>query len=150
MINRERPFSEDDAVVLERLADQVAVAVTNARLYEDAQAVAERYRQAVEDERRAREAVAQSEARYRNLFETATDAIYTLDPQGAFTSVNEATCELLGRDRADLLARSPLPFVVVERHRHGERAVQGGAARPGADGTSAGSFGRTESRGSRR
>jgi PAS domain S-box-containing protein len=87
------------------------VAVTNARLYEDAQAVAERYRQAVEDERRAREAVAQSEARYRNLFETATDAIYTLDPQGAFTSVNEATCELLGRDRADLLARSPLPFV---------------------------------------
>ncbi len=111
VINRERPFSEDDAVVLERLADQVAVAVTNARLYEDAQAVAERYRQAVEDERRAREAVGQSEARYRNLFETATDAIYTLDPQGAFTSVNEATCELLGRDRADLLARSPLPFV---------------------------------------
>ena len=92
VINRERPFSEDDAVVLERLADQVAVAVTNARLYEDAQAVAERYRQAVEDERRAREAVAQSEARYSNLFETATDAIYTLDPQGAFTSVNEATC----------------------------------------------------------
>jgi PAS domain S-box-containing protein len=111
VINRERPFSEDDAVVLERLADQFAVAVTNARLYEDAQAVAERYRQSIEDERRAREAVAQSEARYRNLFETATDAIYTLDPQGAFTSVNEATCELLGRDRADLLARSPLPFV---------------------------------------
>jgi PAS domain S-box-containing protein len=111
VINRERPFSEDDAVVLERLADQVAVAVTNARLYEDAQAVAERYRQAIEDEQRAREAVAQSEARYRNLFETATDAIYTLDPQGAFTSVNEATCELLGRDRAELLARSPLPFV---------------------------------------
>ena len=143
MINRERPFSEDDAVVLERLADQVAVAVTNARLYEDAQAAAERYRQAVEDERRAREAVAQSEARYRNLFETATDAIYTLDPQGAFTSVNEATCELLGRDRADLLARSPLPFVSLERHWHGEGAVQGGAARPSRDGTSAGSFGRT-------
>jgi PAS domain S-box-containing protein len=111
VINRERPFSDDDAVVLERLADQVAVAVTNARLYEDAHAAAERYRQAVEDERRAREAVAQSEARYRNLFETATDAIYTLDPQGAFTSVNGATCDLLGRDRTDLLARSPLPFV---------------------------------------
>jgi PAS domain S-box-containing protein len=111
VINRERQFSEDDAVVLERLADQVAVAVANARLYEDAKAAAERYRQAVEDERRARDAVAQSESRYRNLFETATDAIYTLDPQGAFTSVNEATCQLLGRDRAELLGRSPLPFV---------------------------------------
>jgi PAS domain S-box-containing protein len=111
VINRDRQFTEDDAVVLERLADQVAVAVANARLYEDAKAAAEGYRQAVEDERRARDAVAQSEARYRNLFETATDAIYTLDPQGAFTSVNEATCELVGRDRGDLLGRSPLPFV---------------------------------------
>jgi PAS domain S-box-containing protein len=111
VINREREFAQDDAVVLERLADQVAVAVSNARLYEEAQAAADGYRQAIEDERRARDAVAQSEARYRNLFETATDAIYTLDPQGAFTSVNEATCHLAGRDRGDLLGRSPLPFI---------------------------------------
>ena len=111
VINRERAFSQDDADVLERLADQVAVAVANAHLYEDVEAAAERYRRAVEDERRARDAVAQSEARYRNLFETATDAIYTLDPHGAFTSVNEATCQLVDRDRADLLGRSPLPFI---------------------------------------
>lgn len=111
VINRDRGFSQDDANVLERLADQVAVAVANARLYEGAQAAAERYRRAVDDERRARDAVAQSEARYRNLFETATDAIYTLDPIGSFTSVNEATCRLFGRRRGDLLGRSPLPFV---------------------------------------
>ncbi len=110
VINREKPFTQDDAGVLERLADQVSVAVANARLYEDAKAAAEAYRTAVEDERRARDAVGQSEARYRNLFETATDAIYTLDPRGMFTSVNEATCELVGRDRAELLGRSPLPF----------------------------------------
>ena len=30
-------------------------------------------------ERRARDAVTQSEARYRSLFETAPDAIFTLD-----------------------------------------------------------------------
>lgn len=111
VINREKLFSQDDALVLERLADQVAVAVANARLYEDARASADAYRQAVEDERRARDAVGQSEARYRNLFETATDAIYTVDPQGMFTSVNEATCELVGRERAEVLGRSPLPFV---------------------------------------
>jgi PAS domain S-box-containing protein len=111
VINREKQFTEDDAGVLERLADQVAVAVANARLYEDAKAAAEGYRQAVEDERRARDAVGQSEARYRNLFETATDSIYTVDPQGMFTSVNEATCQLVGRERAELLGRSPLPFV---------------------------------------
>ena len=58
-------------------------------------------------ERRARDAVIQSEARYRNLFETATDAIYTLDFLGSFTSVNEATVRLTGRQKAELLGRSP-------------------------------------------
>lgn len=111
VINREAEFTEDDAVVLQRLADQVAVAVANARLYEEVHAAADRYRKAVEDERRARDAVVQSEARYRNLFETATDAIYTLDASGAFTDVNEATCEMAGRRRDELLGRSPLLLI---------------------------------------
>jgi PAS domain S-box-containing protein len=58
------------------------------------------------EERRARDAVALSEARYRNLFETASDAIFTLDAQGAFTSANQATAALLGISRAELLGRS--------------------------------------------
>ena len=60
----------------------------------------------VTDERRARDAVAQSESRYRNLFESASDAIYTLDVHGAFTSANQATCELTGRPRDSLLGHS--------------------------------------------
>lgn len=65
----------------------------------------------ITDERRARDAVAQSEARYRNLFETASDAIYTLDPLGDFTSVNQATCDITGFPRDELLGRSMLPFL---------------------------------------
>ena len=57
-------------------------------------------------ERRARDAVIQSEARYRNLFETATDAIYTVDLDGSFTSVNEATVQLTGLPKTELLGRS--------------------------------------------
>ena len=60
----------------------------------------------VSDERRARDAVSQSEARYRNLFESATDAIYTLDVHGSFTSANQATCSLTGWSREALLGRS--------------------------------------------
>jgi PAS domain S-box-containing protein len=111
VINRGAPFTDDDQIVLQRLADQVAVAVANARLYEEAKSAADRYQQASEDERRARDAVAQSEARYRNLFETATDAIYALDGTGAFTAVNEATCALSGRSRDELLGRSALGLV---------------------------------------
>ena len=66
----------------------------------------------VSDERRARDAVAQSEARYRNLFETASDAIYTLDVRGNFTSVNEATTQSAGVPREQILGR-PIEDVVA-------------------------------------
>jgi PAS domain S-box-containing protein len=57
----------------------------------------------VTDERRARDAVADSERRYRSLFEQAFDAIYTLDRDRRFTSANDATCRLLGLDHAQVL-----------------------------------------------
>jgi PAS domain S-box-containing protein len=57
----------------------------------------------VTDERRARDAMAQSEARYRNVFETATDALFTLDAHGSVTSANDATCQLFGATREALL-----------------------------------------------
>jgi len=60
----------------------------------------------VTTERRARDAVIQSEARYRNLFESATDAIYTVDLDGSFTSLNDATVELSGWPKTELLGRS--------------------------------------------
>ena len=65
----------------------------------------------VTDERTARDALAQSEARYRNLFETATDAIYSLDARGVFTSVNDATCAMLGMTREELLGRAVKPLI---------------------------------------
>ncbi|MEO5814532.1 MAG: PAS domain S-box protein [Gemmatimonadaceae bacterium] len=87
----------------------------------------------ITDERRARDAVAQSESRYRNLFESASDAIYTLDAYGAFTSANQATCELTGLPRDTMLGRSTrmvldeedIPLVL----HHFERALGGQAAR---------------------
>jgi len=133
VINRDNEFTDDDALVLQRLADQVAVAVANARLYEEARGAADRYRRAVDDERRARDAVGQSEARYRNLFETATDAIYTLDKHGSFTDVNEATCEMAGRGREELLGRSPLALIatreVASVKEHFNSALAGSARR---------------------
>ena len=211
VFNRSAPFTPDAADVLQRFADQVAVAVVNARLFEDvtaSRALAERHQRVVEtssdaivitdlerriafanpaaiaffghgealigmpvsrtlseemhdevrrreddalagepqryegtvlradgerrtvavttaplrehgtttgivaslrdvtDERRARDAVAQSEARYRNLFESASDAIYTMDLRGAFSSVNEATIAMSGYERGALLGHS--------------------------------------------
>ncbi|HEX2716676.1 MAG TPA: PAS domain S-box protein [Gemmatimonadaceae bacterium] len=68
----------------------------------------------VTTERRARDAMAQSEARYRNLVESASDAIYTMDARGAITSANEATCALTGMKREELLGRSTLPMIAAD------------------------------------
>jgi two-component system NtrC family sensor kinase len=107
VINRATPFTEDDASVLQRLGDQVAAAVSNAQLYEEARASAERYRQAVEDERRAREEVASIESRYTRLVESATDAIFTVGADGRMTGVNRSLERASGRGRAFLVG---VPF----------------------------------------
>ena len=84
-------------------------------------------------ERRARDAVAQSESRYRNLFDSASDAIYTFDVHGAFTSVNDATCELTGRPRDAMLAhgsrRMLEPDDVPHVGAHFQQALKGHAVR---------------------
>jgi two-component system NtrC family sensor kinase len=66
------------------------------------------------DERRARDAVSKSEARYRNLFESATDAIYTIDPRGSFTSVNSAMSAMLGLPRDQLVGKGAFEFLDPE------------------------------------
>ena len=87
----------------------------------------------ITEERRARDAIAKSEARYRNLFEHATDAIYTLDRRGHFTSANAAAGALAAVPTAALLGQSVTPFIaddeardVADRFR---RAMAGEAVR---------------------
>ena len=65
----------------------------------------------VSDETRARDEAAAANARYRNLVEVASDAIYTLDGKGIFTAANLATETLLGIARDALLGRSIVPFI---------------------------------------
>ncbi len=45
---------------------------------------------------RTKEALQQSEARFRELFENATDLIYTTDFQGCFTSINKVGEDITG------------------------------------------------------
>lgn len=111
VINRDTPFTDDDAIVLQRLADQVAAAVSNARLYEEARASAERYRQVVEDERRARAEVAASESRYTRLVESASDAIFTVGTDGLMTAANRSLEKLSGRGRTMLIG-TPFSSVI--------------------------------------
>jgi PAS domain S-box-containing protein len=57
----------------------------------------------ITEQKRAAEALARSEARFRDLFEKATDMIFTIDLKGNFTSINKAGERITGYDRDEII-----------------------------------------------
>jgi len=80
----ERTFSENDQYLLAALADYAAIAIENARLYQE---------------------IKSSEARYRDLFANAYDLIFTLDRQLRIQSINKVGPALTGYREDQLLGR---------------------------------------------
>ncbi|MBC8074571.1 MAG: response regulator [Chloroflexales bacterium] len=81
----DRAFTENDQYLLSALADYAAIAIENARLYQQ---------------------VKQSEERYKDLFTNAYDLIFTLDPQLCIGSINKAGQRLTGYSLDELRGRS--------------------------------------------
>jgi two-component system NtrC family sensor kinase len=65
----------------------------------------------ITDQKRAQDTLARSEARYRNLVESASDAIVTLDANGRFTTVNHAAEVISGYRREDLVGQWFAPML---------------------------------------
>lgn len=88
------------------------VAVASAPLHEGNQLVgtAATLRD-ITDEHQAHDKLARSEARYRHLFESASDAIVTFDASARFTTVNHAATLISGYDREELVGRWFAPML---------------------------------------
>ncbi|HWC75137.1 MAG TPA: PAS domain S-box protein [Gemmatimonadales bacterium] len=65
----------------------------------------------VTDPKRAQDTLARSEARYRHLVESASDAIVTLDANGRFTTVNHAAENISGYRREELVGQWFAPML---------------------------------------
>src|SRR5262245_22200694 len=87
----ERTFSENDQYLLSALADYAAIAIENARLYQQ---------------------IKGSEERYRDLFANAYDLIFTLDRQLRIQSINKVGPALTGCPEEQLRGR-PLRDLAV-------------------------------------
>ena len=68
------------------------------------------------ERKQTEEALQQSEARFRELFENANDLVYTTDFQGNFTSLNKAGEAISGYTRDELCKMNFTAVVVPEQH----------------------------------
>lgn len=104
-------LSNDDLALMSLLADQVSVALTNARLFSELQA---------------------SERRYRTLVNQAADTIIVLNQTCAIVEVNDRATLLLGYPREELLRVGFYDLIYSEdlatSHRIVERLSQEGQA----------------------
>ena len=91
--------------------DEHVVAVAAAALFNGDRVIgmSATFRHMAEDDV-AHDKLAPSEARYRLLFETASDAIATLDASGRFTTVNQAAEHISGYTREELIGKSFVPM----------------------------------------
>jgi PAS domain S-box-containing protein/putative nucleotidyltransferase with HDIG domain len=68
----------------------------------------------ITERKKAEAALQDSEQRYRSLFEYNPVAVYLQDLNGAFISVNDATCKLTGYAKEEMLSMRPEQFIVAE------------------------------------
>ncbi len=95
-----RPYGREDQEFLQDLADRVALALTNAQLFQ------ENIRQREELEQRVAErtqAVEYSRARFRSIFQQSPVAIELFDVGGRLVDANHACLELFGIDSVEAI-----------------------------------------------
>ncbi len=95
-------YGQREQAILESLAHQIAPAVENAQLYEEALKEKERATAALADLKDSDDALRESEERYRTLFEQSRDAI-VITRDGFVVDVNQASLEMFGYIRREAI-----------------------------------------------
>jgi PAS domain S-box-containing protein len=99
VIARPHPLDSEEQWQLSALADQAAIALRNARLYEMELAEATRERDVTF------EALRESKQKIVTILESITDLFYSLDSEWRFTDINPQTLERFGKTREELLGK---------------------------------------------
>jgi len=100
-------FSREDIIFLQTMADQMANAIENARLYEQAQ-------QELEERKRIDKELRTSEKKYRELVQSANSIIFRMDTQGRVTFFNEFAQSFFGYPEDEILGRHVVGTIVPQ------------------------------------
>ncbi len=101
-------FNEADAKMIQSVADMIALALENARLYREAQ-------QEITERKQAEEALRESHHLLESTFASLRDAVFIIDANtAAITDCNPAATEIFGYSREDMLGRAT-EFIHVDQ-----------------------------------
>jgi PAS domain S-box-containing protein len=93
-------FNEADAKMIQSVADMIALALENARLYGEAQ-------QEITVRKQAEDALQESHQQLEGTFASLRDAVFIIDANtAAITDCNPAASEIFGYSREDMLGRT--------------------------------------------
>lgn len=92
-----RQFNATEIELLTTIGNQIGIAMENSRLYQEQKSVTEQLRL--------------SEEKYRQLFESANDAIWIQGLDGKIMAINEAGSRLVGYDSDEMVNRDVREFL---------------------------------------
>jgi PAS domain S-box-containing protein len=102
-------YSPEQVQTLELVAIQVAIAIQNAQLYQQAQ-------EEIVERKQAEESLRESEKRYQTLAEISPVGIFRTDAQGLTIYVNQCWCEISGMSADEALGNGWLKAVHPDDH----------------------------------
>lgn len=97
--SEQAPYNQEDLGFYKDVADRIAFAITNARMYSNAQ-------KEIEKRREIESAVRLSEAKYRDLFELSPDANILIDTEGIILDCNLSTSKLTALSKEEMVGKA--------------------------------------------
>jgi diguanylate cyclase (GGDEF)-like protein/PAS domain S-box-containing protein/putative nucleotidyltransferase with HDIG domain len=113
-VHPHRKYSEDDLSFAQEFARRIALALDNTRLYEEAQ-------EEIRVRKQVEAALRESEAHKGAVFETALDAILTMDHLGRIVALNPAAEKTFGYTRQEVVGRTMAELIIPASLREGHR-----------------------------
>jgi PAS domain S-box-containing protein len=122
------PWSWEGRVILASGEERIIRGASRLSTQPDGSIICDGLLMDVTTQQRAATRLEESEQRYRSLFDRHPDAVFSLDSDGLFLSVNPACERISGYGRDALIGRPFAPFIVPEQLEHVLSRFQAAAA----------------------